>query len=127
MIEKIQKQAAPELVAAVKSGTISLNAASRRGHPARWKNRWRPPLQAKTSSNKPPSACANQAQNREEAALKCLMRPRSPLKAPTDELPALRARVAELTAENEALRQQLAQLRATLGRRRPAVLKGARR
>jgi chemotaxis response regulator CheB len=28
MIEKIQKQAAPELVAAVKSGTISLNAAA---------------------------------------------------------------------------------------------------
>jgi len=45
-IEKIQKQAAPELVAAVKAGTISLNAAAA----VAW--------EAKTNSSKRPSACA---------------------------------------------------------------------
>ena len=52
---------------------------------------------------------------REEAAPKNSDEAPQPAEgAHTDELPALRARVAELTAENEALRQQLAQLRAQL-------------
>ena len=52
---------------------------------------------------------------REEAAPKNADEAPQPTEgAHTDELPALRARVAELTAENEALRQQLAQLRAQL-------------
>ena len=115
MIEKIQKQAAPELVAAVKSGTISLNAAAAVATlPAEEQ------VAAATAGKDELKQAAKRVREakrktREEAAPKNSDEAPQPAEgAPTDELPALRARVAELTAENEALRQQLAQLRAQL-------------
>ena len=115
MIEKIQKQAAPELVAAVKSGTISLNAAAAVATlPAEEQ------VAAVTAGKDELKQAAKRVREakrktREEAAPKNSDEAPQPTEAAlTDELPALRARVAELTAENEALRQQLAQLRAQL-------------
>ena len=115
MIEKIQKQAAPELVAAVKSGTISLNAAAAVATlPAEEQ------VAAVTAGKDELKQAAKRVREakrktREEAAPKNADEAPQPAEgAPTDELPALRARVAELTAENEALRQQLTQLRAQL-------------
>lgn len=115
MIEKIQKQAAPELVAAVKSGTISLNAAAAVATlPAEEQ------VAAVTAGKDELKQAAKRVREakrktREEAAPKNSDEAPQPAEdAHTDELPALRARVAELTAENEALRQQLAQLRAQL-------------
>lgn len=115
MIEKIQKQAAPELVAAVKSGTISLNAAAAVATlPAEEQ------VAAAAAGKDELKQAAKRVREakrktREEAAPKnAAEAPQSADASNADELPALRARVAELTAENEALRQQLAQLRAQL-------------
>lgn len=115
MIEKIQKQAAPELVAAVKSGTISLNAAAAVATlPAEEQ------VAAATAGKDELKQAAKRVREakrktREEAAPKNSDDAPQPTEAAhTDELTALRARVAELTAENEALRQQLTQLRAQL-------------
>ena len=115
MIEKIQKQAAPELVAAVKSGTISLNAAAAVATlPAEEQ------VAAATAGKDELKQAAKRVREakrktREEAAPKnAAEAPQSADASNSDELPALRVRVAELTAENEALRQQLAQLRAQL-------------
>ena len=115
MIEKIQKQAAPELVAAVKSGTISLNAAAAVATlPAEEQ------VAAAAAGKDELKQAAKRVREakrktREEAAPKNSDEAPQPAEAAlTDELPALRARVAELTAENEALRQQLTQLRAQL-------------
>lgn len=115
MIEKIQKQAAPELVAAVKSGTISLNAAAAVATlPAEEQ------VAAAAAGKDELKQAAKRVREakrktREEAAPKNSDEAPQPTEAAhADELPALRARVAELTAENEALRQQLAQLRAQL-------------
>ena len=115
MIEKIQKQAAPELVAAVKSGTISLNAAAAVATlPAEEQ------VAAAAAGKDELKQAAKRVREakrktREEAAPQNSDEAPQPAEdAHTDELPALRARVAELTAEHEALRQQLAQLRAQL-------------
>ena len=105
MIEKIQKQAAPELVQAVKSGTISINtAAAVATLPAEeqvaaavgGKDELKQAAKrVRESKRKPPQDEAPAAEGSE----------------PVDEVQALRQRVAELTAENEALRRELAQLR----------------
>ena len=115
MIAKIQKQAAPELVAAVKSGTISLNAAAAVATlPAEEQ------VAAAAAGKDELKQAAKRVREakrktREEAAPKNSDEAPQPAEgAHTDELSALRARVAELTAENEALRQQLTQLRAQL-------------
>ncbi len=115
MIEKIQKQAAPELVAAVKSGTISLNAAAAVATlPAEEQ------VAAATAGKDELKQAAKRVREakrktREEAAPKNADETSHSADASNaDELTTLRARVAELTAENEALRQQLAQLRAQL-------------
>lgn len=112
MIEKIQKQAAPELVAAVKSGTISLNAAAA----------------VATLPAEEQIAAANAGKDElKQAAKRVRESKRKPREdrddrdgsvasaspeghAESDELHALRQRVAELTVENEALRRQLAEL-----------------
>jgi len=109
MIEKIQKQAAPEVVAAVKSGALSINAAAAvAGLPAEEQvaaasagadELKRAAKRAREARRKPvaDSAPAREASDASDAL------------APADELRALRQRVAELTAENAALRRQLAQ------------------
>ena len=116
MIEKIQKQAAPELVAAVKSGTISINAAAAVATlPAEEQ------VAAAVAGKDELKQAAkrvrelNKRKPREEAPSE-----ESPAAVPadstpaTDELHTLRIRVAELTAENTELRRQVAQLQAAL-------------
>ncbi len=109
MIERIQKQAAPELVAAVRSGTISINAGA--------------VLATLPAEEQVAAAIAGKDELKQAAK-----RVRDARRKPRDEAPAtdtdadapdlvaaLRQRVAELTAENQVLREQLAQLQARAG------------
>ncbi|MFZ2308338.1 MAG: plasmid replication/partition related protein [Rhodoferax sp.] len=102
MIEKIQKQAAPEVVAAVKSGTISLNAAA-------------------AVATLPEQEQVAAAQGGKELLRQAAKRVRESRKrTPAAELPeaipesveALKTRITELLAENASLREQLAALHA---------------
>ncbi len=117
MIEKIQKQAAPELVAAVKSGTISINAAAAVATlPAEEQ------VAAAVAGKDELKQAAkrvrelNKRKPRDEAPSddKAHAEPATGAEGNTDELHALRLRVAELTAENTELRRQVAQLQAAL-------------
>ncbi|XAH22146.1 plasmid replication/partition related protein [Xylophilus sp. GW821-FHT01B05] len=111
MIEKIQKQAAPELVAAVKSGTISINAAAavaslpaeeQRAAAIAGKDELKQAAKrVRDAKRKPREEPAAQQQEEQGAE-------------PADSLQALRQRVAELTVENEALRRQVSELQAEL-------------
>lgn len=105
MIEKIQKQAAPELVAAVKSGTISINAAA---------------AVATLPAEEQVAAAIAGKDELKQAAKRVRESKRKPRDEPLDgtelsPILALQQRVAELTAENDALRTQVAQLQARLG------------
>ena len=137
LIEKIQKQAAPEVVAALKSGSISINAAAavaslpaeeqvaaavagqgelkqaaRRVRESRRKPR---AAEAQAAGAALPVAGAADAADAagaiaaEATALPC---PAASAARPGADaaVQALQQRVAELTAENQALRQQLAGL-----------------
>lgn len=100
LIEKIQKQATPELVAAVKSGAISINAAA-------------------AVSNLPEQEQVAAAMGGKEQLLQAAKRVRETRKrvkadepnalAP-DTVELLKSRIAELEAENSKLREQLAAL-----------------
>ncbi len=105
MIEKIQKQAAPELVAAVRAGTISLNAAAAVAGL---------PLEEQVAAASAGKDELRQAAKRaRDAGRKTKDEPAAdPAAAP--ELRALQDRVAELTAENEYLKGQVAELQARL-------------
>jgi hypothetical protein len=104
-IEKIQKQAAPELVAAVKAGTISINAAA---------------AVATLPAEEQKSAALGGKDELKQAAKRVREVTRKPAKeealsaggSPAEEVRQLQQRVADLTAENAALRQQLALLQA---------------
>lgn len=113
-IEKIHKQAAPELVAAVKAGTISINAAAavaslpveeQVAAAAAGKEELKQAARRAREARRKPQAEAGESaapampEVQEEAG---------------DTLEALRQRVAALTAENTALREQVAQLQARL-------------
>lgn len=113
MIEKIQKQAAPELVAAVKSGVISINtAAAVATLPAEeqviaanaGKDELKQAAKRVRESKKKPREESGEADADE-----------SQQQAKPDATQLLEQRVAELTAENEDLRRQVAELRAQLG------------
>jgi len=113
MIEKIQKQAAPELVAAVKSGVISINtAAAVASLPAEeqvsaanaGKDELRQAAKRVREARRKP---------REESAESAESNPADQAAKP-DTLQLLEQRVAELTAENDALRRQVAELQAQL-------------
>lgn len=105
LIEKIQKQATPELVAAVKSGAISIHAAA-------------------AVSTLPEQEQVAAAMGGKEQLLQAAKRVRETKKrAKTDEsgepsapahdtVAALKARVTELEAENKRLREQLTALSA---------------
>ncbi|MDQ0569056.1 polyhydroxyalkanoate synthesis regulator phasin [Variovorax paradoxus] len=114
MIEKIQKQAAPELVAAVKAGVISINTAA---------------AVASLSAEEQVSAANAGKDELKQAAKRVREAKRKPREEPAesaesnpadqpeknlDALQLLEQRVAELTAENEALRRQIAELEAQL-------------
>ena len=119
MIEKIQKQAAPELVAAVKSGTISINAAAavatlpaeeQVAAVAAGKDELKQAAKRVRELNK--RKPRESREERDDAALEDSSAKGAGTGA--DELQALRHRVAELTAENAELRRQLSQLQAAL-------------
>jgi len=111
-IEKIQKQAAPELVAAVKAGAISLNAAA---------------AVATLPAEEQKAAALGGKDELKQAAKRVRDTQRALAPAATeDSEPAigesgdatsvqrLQQQVAALTAENEQLRQQVAHLQALL-------------
>jgi hypothetical protein len=112
MIEKIQKQAAPELVAAVKSGVISINTAAAVAS--------LPAEEQVSAANAGKDELKQAAKRVREAKRK----PREesaesnaadqPAGQQPDAVQMLERRVAELTGENESLRRQLAELRAQL-------------
>ncbi|BEP95858.1 hypothetical protein GmRootA79_42420 [Acidovorax sp. A79] len=121
MIEKIQKQAAPELVAAVKSGTISINAAAavstlpaeeQVAAVAAGKDELKQAAKRVRELNKRKPRDEARSEEEEEKEEKAAPQPGTGAEGSADELQALRHRVAELTAENTELRRQLAQLRA---------------
>jgi hypothetical protein len=108
LIEKIRKQAAPELVAAVKSGTISINAAA---------------AVASLPQDEQKAAVLAGKDELKLAAKRVRDGRRKPQEegaagempadgaSPGNELQALRARVVALEAENAQLRQALSALR----------------
>ncbi len=110
-IEKIQKQAAPELVAAIKSGAISINAAAA--------------VASLTAEEQKTAALGGKDELKQAAKRVRDVSRKTPTEtaphghadstvAPIAELQALQERVATLTAENQALRAQLAKLQAQL-------------
>lgn len=111
-IEKIQKQATAEVVEAVKSGAISINAAAavaslpedeQRAAAMAGKDELKQAAKrARESKRKPRDAAATARDGDGDAA------------QGDTELAALRQRVAELDAENRALREEVATLRAQL-------------
>jgi len=102
MIEKIQKQAAPEVVAAVKSGTISLNAAAAVATL---------PEQEQVAAAQGGKELLRQAAKRVRESRKRTPATESPEAMP-ESVEALKARITELLAENASLREQLAALHA---------------
>ncbi len=107
-IEKIQKQAAPELVAAVKAGAISLNAAA---------------AVASLSAEEQKTAAQGGKVELKLAAKRVREELRKPVKEDPPSSPEdtvhdpmnWQQRVQELTAENDRLRQEVGALRAQLG------------
>lgn len=110
MIEKIQKQATPEVVAAVKAGTISINAAA---------------AVATLPAEEQISAAAAGKEELKQAAKRVREAKRKPRSEPEaapqaeavateDTVESLRERVAVLTTENLALRERVAALQAQL-------------
>ena len=122
LIEKIQKQAAPELVAAVKAGTISINAAAAVASlPAEEQ------ASAALAGKDELKQAAKRVREEKRRAVAALLGEASDAtaggEAPWDAdaadaanagttVQALQRRVAELTAENQALRAEVARLQA---------------
>jgi hypothetical protein len=107
LIEKIQKQAAPEVVAAVKAGTISINAAAA--------------VASLPAEEQVAAATAGKDELKQAAKRVREARRKSPAASAATEAPpaddtveALRHRVAVLSEENGALRRQVAALEALL-------------
>ncbi len=110
MIEKIQKQAAPEVVEALKAGTISLNAAAAVAS--------LPEEEQKAAAMAGKDELKLAAKRVREARRKTTEAPDGvPAEATAssgEDATALRAKVAELQAENAALREQVSALRTQL-------------
>jgi hypothetical protein len=138
-IEKIQKGAAPELVAAVKLGTISINAAAAvaslpedeqiaavAGGRKELREAARRVRASKTpsrrSASKADDAGAN-ASTDSTATTADGVPPwdTSPDAATSSEVAQLRARVASLTEENTVLKQRIAELMSQLNEAKPTV------
>ncbi len=119
MIEKIQKQAAPELVAAVRSGTVSISTAAvvatlpeeeQRAAALAGKDELRQAAKRARDARKKPRADTP----RKDAESEVSAAGNDPMDAAAapDDVEALRRQVAALTAENEALRAEVDRLRA---------------
>lgn len=101
-IEKIQKQAAPELVAALKAGTISINAAAAVAS--------LPTEEQKTVALAGKDELKQAAKRVREGQRKPTLDEAELAKA--DEVQSIKERVAVLTAENLALRAQVSEIKA---------------
>ncbi|MFH0133443.1 plasmid replication/partition related protein [Variovorax sp. VaC1] len=111
MIEKIQKQAAPELVAAVKSGVISINtAAAVATLPAEEQV-----FAANAGKDELKQAAKRVRESKKKPREESAESDSDESQDTPDATQLLVQRVAELTAENEALRKEVAELRAQLG------------
>ena len=109
LIEKIQKQAAPEVVAAVKSGTLSINAAAAVASLPEEEQR-----AAAIGGSDELKQAAKRVRDSRRKPGKEAPPPEPAVDGEADELDNLRRRVAELIAENEALRAQLSLLQGQL-------------
>ena len=116
MIEKIQKQAAPELVEALKAGTVSLNAAAavaslpaeeQKAAVSAGKDELKLAAKRVRDARRKPPREADVAET--EAGNDTAAR-----YAPVDEVQALRTQVEALQAENAELKAQVEGLRARL-------------
>ncbi|CAM8633856.1 hypothetical protein MCEMIEM13_00182 [Comamonadaceae bacterium] len=116
MIEKIQKQAAPELVAAVKSGVISINAAAAVATlPAEEQ------VAAASAGKNELKLAAKRVRDAKRAAREAMAEHSLPAFAADDAaiegadlvatVAALQQRIATLEAENAVLREQITELR----------------
>lgn len=114
LIEKIQKQAIPQLVAAIKAGDISINAAAAVASLPAEEQRT-----AALGGKKQLRMAAKQVRDvgRKVVPATAAAAPSDRLDAATDGLPALQAHVIALTAENQALKAQVAQLQAQIQHR----------
>ena len=103
LIEKIQKQATPEVVAAVKSGTISINAAAAVSSL---------PEQEQIAAALGGRELLQQAAKRVRETKKRTPKPEGDevQALASDSIEALKARIQQLEAENATLREQLAAL-----------------
>jgi hypothetical protein len=107
-IEKIRKQAAPQVVAAVKAGEISLNAAATVASLP-----WEEQVAAATGGKDELKQAAKRVREarRKPAGDPVAAPPQDePAAEGEDTIASLRQRVAALTAENLALRERIAQL-----------------
>ncbi|KJV36730.1 plasmid replication/partition related protein [Luteibacter yeojuensis] len=100
MIEKIRKEAAPEVVAAVKSGTLSISAGA---------------AVASLPEDEQRAAATGGDKELKDAAKRVRESRRKPREKPSGDVVALREQVAELEAENRNLRREIDALRARLG------------
>lgn len=128
LIEKIQAQAAPEVVAAVKSGAISLNAAAAvaslpvaeqvaaaQGGKDELKQaakRARGPAKPKAEA-KSVAAAESGAEGSQPAA------EAAPASVSDEVVQLMRQRIADLTVENQSLRDEVARLRLQLATEQP--------
>ena len=109
-IEKIQKQAAPELVEALKAGTVSLNAAA--AVASLPEDEQRAAVSAGKDELKLAAKRVREAKRRPRDAE--AEAETSTAMPPVNETDALRAQVSALQSENAALREQVVALRAQL-------------
>ena len=107
MIEKIQKQAAPQVVEAVRAGTLSINAAAAVAS--------LPAEEQVAAANAGKDELKQAAKRVREAKRKPREEMVNGVEVEADTLHALQQKVADLSAENEALRRQVAELQARLG------------
>lgn len=117
MIEKIQKQAVPELIAAVKSGSISLNAAAAAAVASLPAEEQVAAVVAGKDELKQAAKRVREAKRKSQvtSADHEQMEPSESL-APTDEVKALKQRIGQLEKENDALRKQVLNLLEKNGR-----------
>jgi hypothetical protein len=115
LIEKIQKHAAPEVVAAIRSGTISINAAAAVATLPEDEQREAALAGSKELKEAAKRVRESKRKPREAAAKESIPpAPETDVNDGVDELTRLRRQVAELQEENATLRKEIAGLQAAL-------------
>jgi hypothetical protein len=115
LIEKIQKHAAPEVVAAIRSGTISINAAAAVASLPEDEQREAALAGSKELKEAAKRVRESKRKPREAAAKESIAPPpETEVNGGVGELAQLRKQVAELQEENATLRKELASLQAAL-------------